>query len=74
MTRRLADSRKQVFIALYHKIKKNYLAENSILEDNLTRPQLDDVFTTSFDAYSDFLKLLGKASSINKPDMRAALS
>lgn len=74
VTRRLADSRKQVFIALYHKIKKNYLAENSILEDNLTRPQLDYVFTTSFDAYSVFLKLLGKASSINKPDMRAALS
>lgn len=73
ITEEVLTCRKQAFSALYSSNKTNYCRENSKLEENLDKPERQEIFDQTFHAYSSLLKNLA-SSGLNKKMMEEAVS
>ena len=74
LNERIILVRKEIFKALYFETKKEYLTSKSILEDNLEKPQMEEIFNNTYENYKSFLTLFGRGGIITKLEMKKALN
>ena len=65
--------REQIFLSLYNTLKINYCQQNSILEENLKKDEIQKIFNNTYDNFSTFLKNIG-GETMKKSQMKQLIT